>query len=454
MTSAPRRSLHLLAAVPLAALALVLIGCGPSAGQQPVTRPIAAAGDQERENIAVDYPKLSPSADWPFWRGPSRSGIAAAIAAPPTKFGENQNVVWKTRIPGRGHSSPIIVGTRIYLTTADDAQQTQSVLAFDKASGKQLWAEEISRGGFPESIHSKNTHATPTIACDGERLIATFFHHQSVQATALDLEGKQLWQITAGPFNPQRYEYGYAPSPVIYRGTVIVAAEYDGDSFLAAFDRASGKEVWRTSRPENISYSTPSIARIAGRDQLFLSGADQVASYDPNAGKLLWSVPGTTAATCGTVVWEGDTVFASGGYPGSETIAIRADGSGDVLWRNNQKCYEQSMLAVDGHLYALTGNGVVFCWRGTDGKEMWSKRLGGPVSASPVFAGGHIYWANEKGQMFVFKPNPNKLELVATNKLGTDSFASPAVSGNQLFLRVAFRTGSGREEFLYCLGER
>ncbi len=438
--------------IPIAAALVFLLGCGPSSGQQPVARPVVAAAAGEKEQGIAEIPALSADIDWPWWRGPSRNGIAADEAAPPTKFSDRENVVWKTKIPGRGHSSPIVVGSRIYLTTADDAKQTQSVVAFDRTSGKQLWQQEVSRGGFPGSIHSKNTHATPTVACDGERLFVTFVHHESVQATALDLDGKQLWQITAGLFNPQRYEYGYAPSPVIYRGTVIVAAEYDGDSFLAAFDRAVGEEVWRTRRPENISYSTPSIARVAGRDQLLLSGADQVASYDPNSGKLLWSVPGTTAATCGTVVWDGDVVFASGGYPGSETIAIRADGSGDVLWRNNQKCYEQSMLAYDGHLYSLTGNGVVYCWRATDGKEMWNKRLGGPVSASPILAGGHIYWANEKGVVFVFKPNPAKFELVAQNQLGTDAFASPAVSGDRLFLRVAFRRGGTRDEYLYCLG--
>jgi outer membrane protein assembly factor BamB len=439
-------------AAPLMALVSVLIGCGPSSGQQSVTRPVTIADAAEKEKGIGDFPRLSADRDWPWWRGPSRSGIAPASASPPTHFSETDNVVWKSPIPGRGHSSPVIVGDRIYLTTADDAKQTQSVVAYELTSGEQLWTTETSRGGFPGNIHSKNTHATPTVACDGERLFAAFFHHETVQATALDLDGNKLWQITAGPFNPQRYEYGYAPSPVIYRGLVIIAAEYDGNSFLAAFNRADGKEIWRTKRPENISYSTPSIAHVGGRDQLLISGADQVASYDPNSGKLLWSVKGTTAATCGTVVWDGDTVFASGGYPGSETIAIAADGSGNVLWRNNQRCYEQSMLAADGHLYALTGNGVVYCWRASDGEEMWNTRLGGPVSASPVLAGGHIYWANEKGTMFVFKPNPERFELVARNELGTDSFASPAVSGNRLFLRVAFRSGAKRDEFLYCLG--
>jgi outer membrane protein assembly factor BamB len=435
----------------LACLALLLVGCNSSPAQSPVTRTVIAAKAGEKEKGIADFSGLSP-ADWPWWRGPTRNGIAPSSAAPPTKFSDKENVVWKTPVPGRGHSSPIVVGSRIFLTTADEETQTQSVVAFERASGKQLWQQEISRGGFPRSIHGKNTHASPTIACDGKRLLATFFHHQKIQLAALGLDGKQLWQITAGPFDPQRYEYGYAPSPVLYRGTVLVAAEYDGDSFIAAFDRDGGKEVWRTSRPENISYSTPVIAHLAGRDQLLISGADQVASYDPNSGKLLWSVPGTTAATCGTIVWDGDTVFATGGYPGSETIAIQADGSGRVLWRNNQKGYEQSMLAHTGYAYLLNENGILCCFRASDGKQMWNKRLGGPESASPVLAGGHIYWANEKGEFFVFKPNPQKFDLVAKNQLGNDSFASPAVSGNQLFLRVAFRSGGKREEFLYCIG--
>ncbi len=150
-------------------------------------------------------------------------------------------------------------------------------------------------------------------------------------------------------------------------------------------------------------------------------------------------------------MWDGDVVFASGGYPQSETVAIKADGSGEVLWQNGQKCYEQSMLATGGHLYALTGDGILFCWRGSDGQEMWKHRLRGPVSASPILAGGHIYWANELGTLYAFKPNPDKFELVSENQLGDESFASPAVGGNHLFLRVAKR-GPQRPEFLYCLG--
>jgi hypothetical protein len=291
------------------------------------------------------------------------------------------------------------------------------------------------------------------VACDGERLFITFYNHDSLQATALSLQGKQLWQKTVGPFRPRRFEYGYGPSPQIYRDTVIMAAEFDGPSYLIALDRKTGKQVWKTPRTDNISFSSPVVAHVAGRDQLLISGAGQVASYDPHTGKPLWSAQGTTAATCGTAVWDGDIVLCSGGYPKSETVAVRADGSGEVLWRNPQKCYEQSMLAHAGYVYGLTDNGVLFCWRVSDGKEMWKQRLRGPVSASPVLAGGHIYWANELGTHYVFKPNPQQAEILAENQLGDESFASPAVSGGRLFLRVASSKQGQRQETLYCIGE-
>jgi outer membrane protein assembly factor BamB len=431
---------------------LAFAGCGhgppPSLAQAPVVNPVSLAAADEKEGGIADFPKLNAETDWPWWRGPSRDGHAPESAKPPTKFSATQNVVWKSPIPGRGHSSPIIVGESVFLTTADDAKQQQSVLALSRKTGKPIWKKDVSQGGLPK-LHPKNTHATPSVACDGERLFVVFCHDETVQLTVFDLAGKQLWQKVVSPFHPRRYEYGYAPSPMIYRGTVIIAAEYDGDSSLAAFDRESGKEVWRTPRPKNISYSTPVVAHLAGRDQLLISGADQVCSYEPNGGKLLWSAPGTAAATCGTIVWDGDIVFASGGYPKSETVAVKADGSGEVLWKNGKKCYEQSMIATGGHLYALTDDGVAYCWRGSDGEELWNKRLRGPVSASPVLAGGNIYCADEMGTFYVFKANPEKFELVSRNQLLDDSFASPAISGNQLFLRVATR--GKREEFLYCL---
>jgi hypothetical protein len=396
----------------------------------------------------ADFPQLDAGRDWPWWRGPQRNGVAADTPVP-TRLSPSENVRWQAAVPGRGHSSPIVVGERVYLTTADERQQVQSVLAYDRATGRQVWKTDVNRGGFPAKNHPKNTEATPSVACDGERLYVVFFHHQQIELATLDLQGQPVWKKIVGPYNPQRYEYGYAPSPLLHRDVVIVSAEYEGGSVLAAWQRSSGKEAWRTPRPGNYSFSSPVVADVGGREQLLISGAERVSSFDPATGKRLWETPGTTFATCGTMVWDGDIVFASGGYPKAETLAVKADGS-RVLWRNNKKCYEQSMLAVDGYLYGLTDDGILYCWRGNDGQEMWKQRLKGPVSASPVLAGGNIYWANELGTLYVFRPNPQKFDPVAENQIEVESFASPAVAGGQLFLRVASGSGAGRKETLYC----
>lgn len=396
-------------------------------------------------------PKAS-SADWPWWRGPNRNGIAEAGQDPPVRWSETENVIWKADIPGRGHSSPTVAGDRIYLATADERRQQQAVLAFDRATGKQLWLSVVSTGGFPPT-HPKNTHATSTVACDGERVFATFHHRDKVTLFALDLDGKTLWSQDVGAYAPRVYQYGYAPSPLLYQDMVIVAGDYEKGGFLAAYNRESGKRIWRTSRPKMLSFSSPIVADIAGKNQLLISGCELVASYNPGDGKLLWSVQGTTMATCGTVVWDGDKVFASGGYPDSQTICVKADGSKTIVWTNNQKCYEQSMVATGGYLYAVTDQGIAYCWRGEDGQEMWRERLRGPVSASPMLVGDRIFLSNEAGTTFVFRANPEKFELLARNQLGEEAFATPSFCGNRIYARVATGSGPGRKEHLYCLGK-
>ena len=391
--------------------------------------------------------------DWTQWRGPNGNGIAEG-AAPPVKWSSSQNVVWKTPVPGRGHSSPTIVGNRIYMATSDERQQIQSVVAFERNSGKQVWQTTVHRGQFPRRIHNKNTHATSTVACDGERLFIVFFNQQSIQMTALDLNGKELWQETIGAFNPKAYQYGYAASPTIYKDLVLISADVDRPGgVIAGLNRKSGKVQWKIRRAAKLSWSSPIVANISGRDQLLISGCDKVTSFNPSNGRELWSVAATTMATCGTMVWEGDLVFASGGYPKAETVCIRADGSGRIVWKNRQKCYEQSMLAHNGYVYAVDDRGIAVCWKGSDGSEMWKSRLSGPVSASPILAGGNIYASNERGVMFVIKANPRKFELVAQNQLGNSSFASPTICDGRMYLRVGAGGRGNYQETLYCIGQ-
>ncbi len=369
----------------------------------------------------------------------------------PVEWSETQNVLWKVPIPGRGHSSPTIAGNRIYLATADERTQVQSVLALDRESGETIWKTDVSQGGFPKT-HPKNTHATVTVACDGKRLFITFHHHNKLTLTALNLNGERVWEKEVGPFEPKLYEYGYASSPFLYESLVIVAADVEHGGYLMAYNREDGNLVWKTNRPISYSFSSPVVANVAGREQLLLSGCDLVSSYDPKTGELIWSTPGTTMATCGTIVWSGEHVIASGGYPKAETICVKADGSGEVVWKNRQKCYEQSLIVHDGHVYFVNDTGVGICLRVSDGQLMWQQRLKGPVSSSPVRVGDVIYQTIEDGTTFVFKANPIQFELVAKNKLGDEGFPTMAICGNRIYIRTANSEQGGRQEYLYCLG--
>lgn len=402
----------------------------------------------------VMKPAVNVAGEWLTWRGPHANGTADNDQQVPVTWSETENIVWKVEVPGRGHSSPTVVGSRVLLTTADSKTEQQSVVCFDRKTGRRLWLTPVNRGGLPQQIHNKNTHATPTVACNGQLAFAVFHNHDRVQLVALNLSGEIVWQQNANAYQPDQYKFGYAPSPLLYDSLVIVVSEFDGNSScLIAYEQATGKEVWRTARPNLVSFSSPIVGQVAGRDQLLISGCKAVTSYDPKTGQQLWTTKATTQATCGTMIWSDQLVFASGGYPDKETVAIRADGSGEVVWRNREKCYEQSMLIHGGHIYAVNDSGIAFCWRASDGQEMWKQRLGGKVSASPTLVGDTIYAANESGTMFVFKAQPGGFQTVGSNQLGTEGFASPAICGNQIFLRTATGNGDARKEFLYCIAK-
>ena len=403
---------------------------------------------------AVADLQVDPTRDWPWWRGPNRDNHAATQAEPVTTFSATENILWKVEVPGRGHASPTVVGERLFLATADEAAETQSVVAFDRQRGEILWQTKVNQGGFPAKIHPKNTHASSTVASDGERVFSIFYNHDSLQVSALSAaDGKMVWSENLGPYVPKQYEFGFGASPVIYGENVIVLGDIETGGFLTALDRKTGKRAWSTQRPKIMNYSSPTVARFGATDQLLVSGCERVAAYDPLTGKLLWEKEGASATvTCGTVVWDGDLIFASGGYPNKLTTAVRA-GTGEIVWQNNKKIYEQSMIAYQGHLYAINDNGIAYCWSAQDGEERWSERLKGPISASPVLVGDRLYAANEAGAFFVFRANPNRWELLATNQLGDECFATPTIVGGRLYARVTHVDDEGeRGEMLYCVG--
>lgn len=350
-------------------------------------------------------------------------------------------------MPGRGHGSPTVVGSRIFLQTADDAAQTQSVLCFDRATGKPLWSREIHRGGFPQS-NAKASHASSSPACDGDRVIVTFMSHGAVTATALSLDGEPIWQTKVCDFIVHQ---DFPASPAIHESLVIVAADHKGGGAVCALDRKDGRIVWKVDRPKFPSYASPVVLRVGGRDQLLLSGCERISSFNPLTGDSLWEIEGSTTECVTSIVTDGVRIFASGGYPKNHVAAVAADGSGQIAWENISRVYVPSMIVHDGYLYAVMDSGIAVCWKSDTGETQWKERLGGTFSSSPVLVGDRLYAGNESGTFFVFKANPTQFERLAENKLGDEIYATPAICNGQIFARVAHKTNDARHEFLYCI---
>jgi len=388
--------------------------------------------------------------DWPWWRGPQRDGHAYDQEAP-TEWSETKNIAWKSAILGRGHGSPIVVGNRIFLATADETAKTQSVIAYNRSNGKSLWSTQVHQEGWQGRIHKRNTQASSTLASDGEHLFSVFMHDAAIWLSALSFDGELLWQVKASDFVSH---WGYSTSPVLYDNLIIVASDHKGGGNLTAFDRVSGEQRWNVKRPAIPNYASPVIYSIDGRDQLVLPGCEMMASYDPATGEELWSTEATTQETVGSAVVHKNLVFASGGYPKNETAAVVADGSGEILWTSPIRVYAPSMLTHDGYLYTVADTGLAHCWNAETGDLEWREKIKGDFSSSLVRVGNLLYASSEQGTTYVFKASPEKFELVAENQLGSEIWSTPAICGDRIYLRVAHgdTETESREEFLYAIG--
>jgi len=426
-------------------LAVLVLGCGRGGPPLPPTPEVQATAASAAEAIAGI---TVSEEDWPGWRGPNVDGVATGPAVP-WEWSEQKNVAWSAPIPGRGHSSPVVVGDLVILESAIEGPRfSQLVIAWDRAAGKEAWRKTLFEGGAEAEVHKENTQASSTLACDGERLFATFLNNRRIWVVALDLKGEELWRRDVGGFSSK---FGYSASPVVYGPLVLVAADHQQGGWLAGLRRDTGEVAWLKSRPAKSSYASPRVISLGGKDQLVICGCNLVASLDPLTGEKNWETPGSAEAGVGTLVTEGDIVFASAGYPERETLGVKADGS--VAWRNKTRAYCPSLLAADGHLYQLDDDGIVRCFEVATGQERWTHRVGGRFRASPVLVAGHIVITDMSGKSTVFRASPEKYEQIAENQLGTEGFASPAVSRGQLFLRAVQGEGSARQETLYCIGK-
>lgn len=425
-------------------LCVLALGCWSA---QLVTSATVTADDA----VAASVRSIASPSHWPSWRGPQGDGIAHPDQSPPLTWSKTENVVWKAPIPGRGHSSPIVVGDLVIVATAEEDREIQSVLCLDRATGAERWRTSVHEGGLDRKGNKKTTQASSTAACDGQRMFINFLNRGAIYTTALDLSGKQLWQTKVSDFATHQ---GFGSSPTLYGPLVLVTTDSRGGGVIAALDRASGKLVWSDQRPQKANYVSATVLQAAGRDQVVLHGCDLVSSYEPLTGKKLWEIEGSTTECVTSLVTDGRRIFASGGWPRNHLQAVEADGSGRTAWENGTKVYVPSMIVHREHLFAAVDGGLAMCWKCDTGEEVWKQRLGGTFTASLVLVGENLFATNEAGQTFVFRADPAKFQLVAQNKLGDEAYATPAICGGRIYMRVVEPAGGQRQEMLYCLGSK
>ncbi|MAI73794.1 MAG: serine/threonine protein kinase [Rhodopirellula sp.] len=407
---------------------------------------------------AFMHSPASLAQDWPVWRGPTLDGHApgTAVATVPLVWSENQNVAWRASVPGKGHASPIVVGGSVFLLTHEEQNQTICLLKYNASNGAPMGKLVLHRGVIsPSYLHKKNTVASSTPSSDGKTVYVVAQVGDAIYASAVSVQGQLLWQRAIAPYRAADGWFGYGASPLLVGNALVVPVETDNrEGGLFAVSKSNGAPLWRALRPQETGYSSPILAEIAGRPQILISGGHQVAAYQPQDGRLLWQVKATSRTTCGTMVWKNNMVFASGGFPEPGTYGVMVNKQGaEVVWQNRVKCYEQSMVVAGDYLYGFADNGIAFCWRCSDGLEMWKQRLGGPVSASPLLVGDRIYASNERGVTFVFRASPQGFQLLGENVLGDSSFASPIYADGKLFLRHASSKNGVRQEFLVAIAK-
>jgi outer membrane protein assembly factor BamB len=394
---------------------------------------------------AVSLAAAGARADnWPEFRGPTGQGVYKGTL--PLEWGPGRNVAWKQAVPGRGWSSPVVWEGRVYLTTAvpvDGAPGELSLdaLALDARSGKPLWQTAVFRQpATAPRIQAKNSHASPTPIVDGRRLYVHFGH----QGTAcLDLDGKVRWRNTELKYPPV---HGNGGSPILAGELLVFSCDGGSDPFVAALERGTGKVRWKVPRGidafKSFSFSTPLLIEVNGAKQIVSPGSDAVMAYEPATGKEIWRVgyPGGYSVIPRPVHGHG-LVFVCTGYESPRLLAIRPDGRGDVTathvaWRARQGVSHTPSLLLDGdELYMVSDAGFASCLDARTGREHWRKRLPGAYSASPLLAGGRVYFQNEAGTGVVVRAGKEYKEL-ARNALDERTLASYAAADGALFIRT------------------
>jgi outer membrane protein assembly factor BamB len=385
----------------------------------------------------------SAGADWPRFRGANGTGVADDNRVPLSWNGK-EGVLWRTAIPGVGNSSPIVWGDRLFLQSASEDGKERLLICVNVNDGKIAWTRQLP--GNRARMHQKNTLASSTPATDGERVYLSLWDGADLTMAAYDFQGNLVWKKGLGTFTSQ---HGAGTSPMVWEKNVYLADDQDGTSTLYALDARSGAVTWKKDRPPfRACYSTPFILHSkAGSPELIVTSTAGITSYDPKTGNenwnWTWSFPGMPLRTVASAVHGGGLIIANSGDGSGErnTVAIRADGQGDVternlLWKTTRRDfpYVPSMLLAGGYLYFVNDQGRAACCNGKTGEVVWFESLGGNMSASPVLIDGKIYAANENGTVFVFAAAPT-FKMLGKSSVGEMVIATPAVADNRLFIR-------------------
>jgi len=391
----------------------------------------------------------APGQEWTRFRGPNGAGVGSANI--PSKWTED-DYAWQASLPGKGHSSPVLWGKRLFITSGDEKTGTRIVLCFDADTGRRVWSREFA--AHTHGKHSLNSFASATPAVDEKRLYVSWATPKDYIVLALDHEGKEVWRRDLGPF---KTGHGYGGSPIVYEDLLVVPNEQDGESSLVALSAADGKTRWQVPRDSQVTYSTPCVYQPKGRpaELIFTNWTYGISALEPATGKTRWEIKVFSKdhleTAIGSPIVAGDLVLGTCGYlgKGNHTVAVRPVGEPETTAAGSGKAEEvyriergapltTTPLAVGKLLFLWGDEGIATCADAATGKVHWQKRIGGTYYASPVCAGKNIYCTSADGEVVVLAASEKFAELGRVH-LGEPSNATPAIAGGKMFLRTESR---------------
>jgi outer membrane protein assembly factor BamB len=396
--------------------------------------------------VVTNFIYVTQAQNWPNWRGPNGDGTSTETNLP-TKWDSITNVIWKCRVPGTGHSSPVIWEDKLFTLTALTETQEKVLLCYNSQTGDLIWQKTVIKSAL-EGKHNDNSYASGTPATDGKLVYVSVLDGEDVVVAAYDFTGKQIWIQRPGKFSSP---HGYSCSPALFEDKVIINGDSKGDAFVAALSKSDGRVIWKVlhNNPAH-SFSTPIFREMAGKKQMIFCGNKEVASYNPEDGSKIWYVNGPSEDFCSSPVYneKSGLVLVSSAWPERHLLAIKPDGTGDVtnshvVWQTTKGAYYvPSPVCTDDYLFSTMTNGNVHCIEIATGNILWTENLGKQYS-SPVLANGLVYMPNDEGVISVIKPGP-KFEAIAKNPIGERMNASPAISNGRIYLRG--------DKHIYCIG--